>query len=234
MKRIVLALVVGLTAAGVAGQPVEPEDACKSAYNSGRYEDALRECKRLAEQGAEAQVLLGRMYLTGKGIPLDTGEALKWYRRAAEQNNPYAQCRLGLMYHAGQGVTQNFAQAARWFRRAAVQELAEAQYYLGDIYETAAGVPLDYGEAVKWYRLASNQGFDMAQLALGRMYQFGLGVPQDYVQTYLWYTLAERAMPPGVDRNVFPDMRDTLVPFMTPEQVAEAQRLADEWKPKKQ
>ncbi len=40
------------------------------------------------------------------------------------------------------------------------------------------------------------------------------------------------AMPPGEDMIEFTALLDTLVEFMTPAQIAEAQQLAREWKPK--
>ena len=48
----------------------------------------------------------------------------------------------------------------------------------------------------------------------------------------MWYNLAAARMPPGEDRDVAVKNRDSIVKFMTPAQVAEAQRLAREWKPK--
>ncbi len=59
------------------------------------------------------------------------------------------------------------------------------------------------------------------------MYSKGWGVPQDYVQAHMWYNLAaERGLKLGRE------YRDSLAKQMTPEQIAEAQRLAREWKPK--
>ncbi len=51
----------------------------------------------------------------------------------------------------------------------------------------------------------------------------GHGVPQDYVQAHMWYSLAAERSSPGEDR---------VEAKMSPEQIAEAQRLAREWKPK--
>ncbi len=59
------------------------------------------------------------------------------------------------------------------------------------------------------------------------MYRKGEGVPKDYVQAHMWYTLA--AAQGDKDAGEF---RDLLAEKMTPAQIAEAQRLAREWKPK--
>ena len=58
--------------------------------------------KAQAEKGnAEAQRELGAMFENGKGVQVDTKEAEKWYRKAAEQGNIYAQEHLGWAYVQG-------------------------------------------------------------------------------------------------------------------------------------
>ena len=56
------------------------------AYFRGDYATAFREMKPLAEQGhASAQYNLGIMYEKGQGVPQDYAEAVKLFRKAAEQ-----------------------------------------------------------------------------------------------------------------------------------------------------
>ena len=97
------------------------------------------------------------------------------------------------------------------------------------MYDNGLGVPQDYTDALEWYRMAAEQGFDKAQNNLGFMYDNGLGVPQDYVQAHLWYNLAAAQ---GFDLAW--ENREKVTNKMTPAQLAEAQRLAREWKPKKE
>jgi TPR repeat protein len=59
------------------------------------------------------------------------------------------------------------------------------------------------------------------------MYERGDGVAKDYVQAYMWYLLGATG---GADRGAA--RRDALAKQMTPEQIVEAQKLAQEWKPK--
>ena len=50
---------------------------------------ALADLRASAEAGAaEAQRILGGMYVTGAGVPQDAAEAVAWYRRAADQGEP--------------------------------------------------------------------------------------------------------------------------------------------------
>jgi len=55
-------------------------------------------------------------------------EAIKWFRRAAEQGDTDSQFNLGQFYISGKGVPKDSAEAAKWFRKAAEQGLAVAQY----------------------------------------------------------------------------------------------------------
>jgi len=133
---------------------------------------------------------LGFNYATGDGVPQDYAEAVKWFRKAADQGNAVAQSNLGVMYDNGQGVAQDYAEAVKWFRKAADQGNAKAQTNLGVMYDNGRGVPQDYAEAVKWYRKAADQGNAVAQTNLGVMYDNGRGVPQDYAEAVKWYRKA--------------------------------------------
>jgi len=114
---------------------------------------------------------------------------------------------------------------------AAEQGNAVAQLFLGSMYATGEGVPQNYAEAVKWYRLAAEQGEAWAQYNLGVMYDKGQGVPQDYAEAHKWVNLAA-SRSQGEDLEKFAKTRVALAERMTPSQIAEAQRLAREWKPK--
>jgi len=76
--------------------------------------------------------------------------------------------------------------------------------------------------AVRWFRKAAEQGYKPAQSYLGECYASGNGVPQDFVQAYKWYNLASAQAE-----------RDALAIKMTREQIAEAQQLSREFKPRK-
>ncbi len=100
------------------------------------------------------------------------------------------------------------------------------------MYERGHGVPQDYAEAVGWYRKAAEQGVAVAQRSLGAMYYNGEGVPQDYVQAHMWFNLAASSFPSGEKRDTAVKNRDIVAEKMTPAQIAEAQKLAREWKAK--
>ncbi len=161
----------------------------------------------------------------------DYATALRLWRGFAEQGDAKAQIKLGLMYELGQGVPQDNAEALRWYRLAADHD-ATAQFNLGSMYEfgnDGLGAAQDYAEAFKWYLRAADQGDANAQFRLGTMYEQGHGVPQDYILAYMHYDLAA-ALQDGYKHPV--SKRDNLEERMTPEQIAEAQKLARKWKPR--
>ena len=155
-------------------------------------------------------------------------------RPLADQGYPGAQNNLGTKYRDGQGVVQDFVEAMKWFRLAADQGYAEAQYNLALMYDAGKGVAKDYAQAVKWFRLAADQGFPDAQNNLGVRYDNGRGVTRDYVQAHKWFDLAASGFPASdkENRDRAVKNRDIVAAKMTPAQIAEAQRLAREWKPK--
>jgi len=102
------------------------------------------------------------------------------------------------------------------------------------MFATGQGVPQDHAEAVKWYRKAADQGLAQAQSRLGVMYAKGQGVSQDYVEACKWFDLAAArfAASDAMLRDEAVSNRQGIAAGMTPTQIAEAQRLAREWKPK--
>ena len=127
--------------------------------------ETFDDCEPLARAGeAEAQNMLGLMYITGLGVPQDFTEAARWSRKAAEQGLAQAQSNLGAMYAEGQGVPQDDAEAVKWTRKAAEQGLADAQYNLGQHYHHGKGLRQDSAEAIKWWRRAAEQGAELCLL----------------------------------------------------------------------
>ena len=108
-------------------------------------------------------------------------------------------------------------------QRRAEQGGPDAQFHLGAYYLRTDRVD----DAWEWFCLAANQGHARAQLALGRKFHRGSApVAQDYVQSYVWYSLAASN---GI--RYAAKERDNLAETMTSAQIAEAEKLAKEWRP---
>ena len=81
-------------------------------------------------------------------------------------------------------------------------------------------------EALTQWRAAANASDRRAMLALGRLYLQGLGVLQDFVEAHKWLNLAASRGEAAALKE-----RDALAAKMTPEERAEAQKLARAWRP---
>lgn len=145
----------------------------------------------------------------------------------ADSGDDRAQFLIGTLYASGEGVEASMAEALRYYRLAAEQDNGEAQAALAFTYRVGNGVQQSYDEAVKWYREAADRSIGDAQFNLGSLYAAGKGVPKSYVQAYKWFSLAAAH---GVEEAVvalFFSMEN-----LSEDQIAEALRLATEWKPK--
>ena len=121
--------------------------------------------------------------------------------------------------------SRDFAIAVRLLRPLTDQGNAEVQMNLEFMYVAGEGILQDSVEALKWFRHAANQGQTNAQCFLWLMYFEGRGVPQDYVRALIWLNLAAAS---GIECAA--RISACLTAKMTPAQIAEAQRLAREWK----
>jgi hypothetical protein len=146
----------------------------------------------------------------------------------AEKGNAQAQYYLGDCYNLGVGVVTNRTAAVKWWRKAAEQGYVSAQYNVGASYVSGDGVETNLAEAAKWFRKAAEQNHALAQNALGASFANGDGVRKDYVEAYKWFNLAS-----AQGNELAKDNLSGLESRMTPQQVAEAQRLAREFKPRK-
>jgi hypothetical protein len=197
----------------------------------------MRHDARAIRIALTASLVLAALTVTAVAGPVEDGNAayqrgdyqtaVKVLQPLVDQGNADSQEILDIMYYVGQGVPQNRAEAIRLYRLAAEQGNAHAQDALGFAYQNGVGVQRDVSEAAKWFRNAADQDNLDAQFNLGEMYELGNGVPQDYVLAYMWFTLvASHGTRAYATRGI-----DRLAQQMSPEEIAEAQKRAREWKP---
>ncbi len=84
----------------------------------------------------------------------------------------------------------------------------------------------------KQIRLGAEKGEVAAQFQVGKVYADGTGVTRDYVQAYTWLSLSidgstDKGSPTSQEAK---HLRDSVAKKMTAHQIAEAKRLASEWK----
>jgi TPR repeat protein len=203
--------------------------------------EAVKWWRKAAEQGyADAQFNLATMYDNGNGVPKDMAEAAKWYRMAADKGNAFAQGRLGMMYLTADGIERNYSEAFKLCSKAAEQGDKTGLIGLSWCYDGGFGVPVDYAKAVEITRRFAEAGEKFAQRNLGMNYEQGHGVRQDFVEAYKWYNLAAANEDISLGKMMEKDgiemastMRDRLAQQMTSAQIAEAQQLSREFRPRK-
>jgi len=152
----------------------------------------LADIRAQAERGdAQSQYELGGAFDFGKlGVAQDFVEAVKWYRKAAEQNLAVAQFCLARCFALGEGAAKDEVEAVKWYRKAAEQNYAKAQFNLGYCYYNGEGVAQDYVEAVTWWRKAAEQNHAGAQNNSGICYANGQGVAKDEAEAVKWFRKA--------------------------------------------
>lgn len=109
----------------------EPKEK-KEPYRSPSFDDFLER----AEKGeAYAQCCCGSMYEHGDGIGEDIEEAIRWFKKAADQGHVLSLYRLGMIYLEGRrGVAINFDLAEEYLTLASEAEDDSAQYQLAMLY----------------------------------------------------------------------------------------------------
>jgi TPR repeat protein len=73
---------------------------------------------------------LGLIYLYGKAVPRDCGEARRLFEQGAALGNAAAMNNLGVIYNEGDGVRRNVRAARQWFEKAAALGNPEAKQNL--------------------------------------------------------------------------------------------------------
>jgi TPR repeat protein len=154
-------------------------------------DDAIQALTDKAAAGdVQSQVRLGLAYVTGDGVAHDDAEAVKWFRKAADQDDMLGERYLAEMYFKGRGVAADNAEAAKWLRLAAGQDDPESEHNLAVMYLQGLGVPRNGAEALKWMHKSADHGLADGQVGLGAMYEVGDGVRLDEVESAKWYRKA--------------------------------------------
>jgi TPR repeat protein len=113
---------------------------------------------------------------------------------------------------------EDFVKAAALYRKDAELHVIVAQVNLAFMYLDGQGIPQDYPQAAKWFLAAAVQGNAEAQQNLGVLCQEGKGVDQNPVEAAKWFHIA------GAVSSL-----EAIEKTMTPEQIAESRKRADEW-----
>lgn len=164
----------------------------------------------------------------------DLQRSISLYQKAAELGNASAARKLGDIYEKVEGDNSLTAETVhKWNEKAAELGDTSAQFKVGSSYLYGLGAtPKDVEKAADWLTKSAKRGWGEAQGLLGLMYAKGVGVPEDSVLAYAWLNLAVANLTGSYyskARHEAESLRNGLEKGMTPEQMAEAQRLASNW-----
>jgi len=186
---------------------------------------SLRLAAANGDPSAEFEV--GARIAEGKGPDQNFKQAAKWYQRSASKGFAQAQYRLGTLYERGLGVKADEPRAKEWYARAAEQGNIKAMHNLAVLSANGKTGSPDYGLAARWFTQAAEGGLADSQFNLAVLYENGLGVPADMRQSYKWLSLAARRGDKEAVRR-----RDIMKGKLTAGEIAEAEKLADGFRPR--
>lgn len=160
--------------------------------------------KKAAEaDNADAQYVLGELYLKGDGVKRSFPAAAQMFRRAAEKGNlARAQYALGLLYQRGLGVPKNDVEAVLWWQKAADQNFSAAITYVGIALLEGKGIQKDEEASRKMLERAAELDEPNAQYTLCRVYEKGIGTRKDLVLAMKWCILAAEQAHPQATQKV--------------------------------
>jgi hypothetical protein len=148
-----------------------------------------------------AQFELASRFNYGRGIPRNTGEALRWLRKAAWNGQEDAARLLAVKFYDGHDVVPDYAEAMRWATVLAEKGDIPAQLMLASMYANGEGALRDLVQAYKWYAIA----------AVGAKREGSKEEPkQEQVQSAI-------------------EARDKLASLLTDDQETLGQQLASDW-----
>ncbi|MCU1298045.1 MAG: Sel1 domain protein repeat-containing protein [Acidobacteriaceae bacterium] len=191
-------------------------------------QSATEAVKRVKEEPKDFEVepfeKIGDMYQEGVDLPQSSSDAIKWYRKAAENGPPTVQMKLASLLLHGQARAQNYAEAHGLCEKAEKRMYSPGAYCLGVLYQQGLGVSRDLPQAARCFNEAANMGHAAAMLRLGEMYWNGDGVKQDKTSAYEFVSLASTSNLPEAKQE-----KELLEKEMTPKELEKGKAKAVEW-----
>jgi uncharacterized protein len=136
-------------------------------------------------------------------------EAIEWYKRGVELNDPHAMMCLSNCYRFGVGVSVDKEKAQQLLIQAANTGSVVAMYSVGHLYQLELTylrsdwhdfweeLNLEFSEAVNaayWFKKAADAGHIHSMFQLSVCYHSGFGVPLDSSEAEAWRLKAVREM----------------------------------------
>jgi TPR repeat protein len=172
---------------------------------------------------------LGLLFLRGDGKPENPYRGAQHIRYAAENNLPSAQYDLSTLYQTGTGVPNDALEAATWMSKAAASGLTAAQYDYAVMLLRGQGLKRDEQKAIDYLKIAADKGVAGAQNRLAHVYFEGIGgVEKSFAEAAKWRLIAKAN---GITKD---DKLELMMAALTPDQIALAEKAAEDWRERKQ
>lgn len=146
--------------------------------------------KAADNNSVDAQRELALLYLND-GKP---NEAVKWFKKGADNGSLPCIFYYGKLLHEGKGVVQDKQQGFDYLLKAANADFPMGQYEVALAYFEGNGVTQSDQTAIEWLTKAANNEVSKAQYLLAQHYVSGVGVDIDFDQAIEWFAAA---MPKG-------------------------------------
>jgi TPR repeat protein len=171
---------------------------------------------------------LGLLFLRGDGKPENPYRGAQHIRYAAEKDIAAAQYDLAALYQAGAGVPNDALEAAKWMSKAAESGMTAAEYDYAVMLLRGQGLTKDGPKAIDYLRKAAEKGVAGAQNRLAHVYFEGVaGVPKSIADAAKWRLIAKAN---GITKD---DKLELLLAALPPDQIAAAEKAAEQWREKK-
>lgn len=132
---------------------------------------------------------LGFMYFGEKNYT----PAVRWLKKASEENQPKALFALSVCYEMGLGVVSDPLEAFNCLQRAASLNETDAQFKLGEwYYDGNEVVQPNFQLAFSWYLKAARQNHSGAEYCVGMCCFHGHGTKQNYTTAVRYFRRAAK------------------------------------------
>lgn len=174
----------------------------QSSYNSllhnavmGReVKDDLKDIEAFADCGnIDAMKKAGGVYYSGIGAKKDFGQALKWYKMAADLDDSWSKNKVGEMLRDGEGTEIDLSEACKMFMEAG--RLGNVAGLWNIVIMHSTGTINDKGlymDAVNAMSSIADSGNVDALKRMGNIYYDGFGSKRNYSDAFKWYEKAAR------------------------------------------
>ncbi|CAG8726058.1 17722_t:CDS:2, partial [Dentiscutata erythropus] len=140
---------------------------------------------------AIAQYFVGRCYAEGWNTNRDTKEAIKWYKKAADNECAVAEHMLGEYYYK----LRRYTNAFYYLKRATENGNIKALNTLGLCYQKGQGTNTNLIEGFRSFEKAALWGLTTSQYELGNCFEYGVGTQINLEKALYWYQKATEVNP---------------------------------------